>query len=67
MASIGSAGSAAAQQLMQASNSMREMSNRQLTTVNSQLQETKASALQNTAKQTAAAVDRKGNTIDLMV
>jgi hypothetical protein len=52
---------------MQASNNLRAMSAQQITTVNNELQSTKADALQNTAKQTAAAVDRKGNTIDLMV
>lgn len=68
MSSIGgTAGSQAAHALMQASNNVREMSTQQINTVNSKLQETKASALQNTAKQTSAAAERKGNMIDQMV
>ncbi len=63
----GSAGSAAAQQLMQAINTVKNMTAQQISVVNGELQETKAWALQQTAQQVNATIERKGNTIDLMV
>lgn len=63
---IGSAGNAAAVQLMQASNNLRGMTATQITAVNDSLESTKASALQNTAKQVSSSVERKSNAIDLM-
>ncbi|MBD3669558.1 MAG: hypothetical protein HUJ29_02205 [Gammaproteobacteria bacterium] len=62
----GSAGSQAAQQLMQATNQVAQMSTRQLQAVNNNLNEAKAGALQQTAQMQSSAADRKSQQIDVI-
>lgn len=59
-------GAVAAQQLMQATTNAVHMSMRQIDAVNNNLSNTKAKALENTAKQEVAATERKRNQIDIM-
>jgi len=61
-----SAGSQAVVQLMEANNSLRSVTTQQLQAVNNSLEQVKAGALQHTAQNTAAEVERKQNAIDLM-
>lgn len=63
----GSAGSQAAQQLMQATNSLKSMTTQQIQAVNNDVNNVKAHAVQTTAEMTSAAVDRAQRRIDLMV
>jgi len=62
----GSAGSQAAQSLMQASQKVNELSTKQLQAVSNQMNDVKASALQNSAQQVSSTVSRKGSVIDNM-
>lgn len=62
----GSPGAQAAQQLMEASNQVTKLSGRQLQAVNNEVNNVKASALQNSAQQVAATAGRKGSVIDAM-
>ncbi|MBD3610208.1 MAG: hypothetical protein HUJ30_06630 [Gammaproteobacteria bacterium] len=63
----GSSGSQAAQQLLQATQQVASMSTNQLQAVSNKMAETKASAMENTAGQVAAAAERKGNLIDVII
>ena len=62
----GSAGSQAAQHLMQANQKVNELSTKQLQAVSNQMSDVKARALQNSAGQVASTVGRKGSVIDNM-
>lgn len=62
----GSAGAQAAQQLMEASNQVTKLSGQQLQAVNNEVNNVKASALQNSAQQISSSVGRKGSVIDAM-
>ncbi|MDH5360964.1 MAG: hypothetical protein OEX03_10395 [Gammaproteobacteria bacterium] len=62
----GSAGAQAAQHLMQASQKVNELSTKQLQAVSNQMNDVKASALQNSAQQVSSTVSRKGSVIDNM-
>ncbi|MDH5361412.1 MAG: hypothetical protein OEX03_12640 [Gammaproteobacteria bacterium] len=62
----GSAGSQAAQSLMQANQKVNELSTKQLQAVSNQMSEVKATALQNSAEQVSSTVGRKGSVIDNM-
>lgn len=62
-----SAGSQAAQQLMQATNNLKSMTTQQIQAVNNDVNNVKAHAVQTTAEMTSAAVDRAQRRIDLMV
>lgn len=63
---IGGSGNQAAKQLMEATNSVADLATQQMQAVNAEVQQAKDAALQNTAKQMSASVERKGNAIDLM-
>lgn len=62
----GSAGTQAAQHLMQASQKVNELSTKQLQAVSNQMSDVKASALQNSARTVSSSVQRKGTMIDNM-
>jgi hypothetical protein len=62
----GSPGLQAATQLMQATNQVVRMSSQQVQLSSSIVTDVKANALQHTAQQMSAAVERKGNNIDVM-
>lgn len=56
----------AAQQLMQSSSKVAELAVKQVSTANQNIEHSKDSALQNSAKQLSSSADRKGQVIDIM-
>jgi hypothetical protein len=61
-----SSGLQAATQLMQATNQVVSLATQQLQVTGNKVSEVKSSALQNSAQQMSAAVQRKGNIIDVL-
>ena len=64
---IGSSpGAQAATQLMQANSQVVKQAARQVTVANDRMNQVKAAALEQTAKQAAASAERKGNFVNVM-